>query len=136
MKANRRRRRRGPKLSNGVELQPGNAWLYGYGTSSGRTPSYLKAAELAKSNSATEKHLRRGPRAEPDRATNANPFPWPELQRMVGGTFKTLGQVSQFTLSGIDPRSVRLILKTGQNRAILRASFESAWKRIQAGCSF
>jgi hypothetical protein len=52
---------------------------------------------------------------------------------MVGGTFKTLGQVSQFTLSGIDPRSVRLVLKTGQNRAILRASFESAWKRIQAG---
>jgi hypothetical protein len=61
MKANRRRRRRGPKLSNGVELQPGNEWLYGYGTSSGRTPSYLKVAELAKSNSATEKHLQRKP---------------------------------------------------------------------------
>src|SRR5438045_2202711 len=39
---------------------------------------------------------------------------------------------SQITLSRIDTRTVQLVLKTGERRTILRASFEQAWKRIQA----
>src|SRR5579864_7403096 len=141
MKADRRRRP-GRKLSNGVQLQPGNAWLYGGGSSSGRTASYLKVVELTKSDSGYEKPLllaqKNTPlvltqKYDPEVARNISAFPWPELQKMVGRTFKTLGQVSNFTLSRIDRQSVHLVLSTGQSRTIMRASFEKAWNRIQAG---